>query len=144
MRASEAHARPARSAAEHSETPRRSRSAFELVEHKLAIDSGAEQDVVHMPVVLAIRRHDRTAKQALLFERREHLVIAAPDRDPLVGDRSACFSWAHRNAAVISLGRNDEPTILPGVFVDLAAEEPAAVGAFLANDLGALRPDRDR
>ena len=51
-------------------------------ENGLAINIRRKQKVVHVPVVLAIGGDDGTAKQALLLERCEHVVIAVPEREP--------------------------------------------------------------
>src|SRR5882724_2844696 len=59
---------------------------FEFVQDDLSINLRRQKNVVKVPVVLAIRRHDRAAEQAVLLERCESFVVALPDREPLLGD----------------------------------------------------------
>src|SRR6201999_3423118 len=73
-----------------------------------------------------------------LLERGEHLVIAAPDRDPLGRDALRLLQLRPQERRRDLARQERGSDVLPGVFVDLAAKEPAAVGAFLAHDLGGL------
>ena len=66
-------------------------------------------------------------------------VVALPDRAARVAwiasRASSCAEQERREDVGRQIARAD---VDPGVLVDLAAEEPAAVGALLADDLGAL------
>src|SRR5215813_6054555 len=91
-----------------------------------------------MSVVLAIRRNHRTAQYAALFERRQHGVIALPDREPLGRDPLGLLQLRPQERRRDLARKERGSDVLPGVLVDLAAKEPAAIGALFAHDLGGL------
>src|SRR5258707_5857104 len=67
------------------------RMALEFAQYRLTIDTGRQNNVIDMAIVLAIRRHDRAAEPPPLLERFEHDVVALPDRDPLARDAFGLF-----------------------------------------------------
>src|ERR1700686_2834966 len=106
-------------------------------ENLVALGLGRHEYVVHVSVVLTIRRHDRAAKQALALERREHLVVALPDRQPLGRDALRLLELGPQKGGGDLARQKRRTEILAGVFVDFAAEKPAAIGALFADDFGA-------
>jgi hypothetical protein len=81
-----------------------------LLQKLLMIGLRGKKYVAQMSIVLTIRRHAGTPYQALLFERRRQFVVTLPAGEPSRVIRSDCSNRAQRNAAVISFGRNEEPT----------------------------------
>src|ERR1700759_2242064 len=113
-------------------------ASIERGEHARALGGALEQDVIDMPVVLAVGRNDRAAQHAALLERGKHIVIAAPDREPVGRDPFGLLQLGPQERRRDLARQERGSDVLPGIFVDLAAKEPAAVGAFLAHDLGGL------
>ena len=64
---------------------------LEFTEHPAAVDLWRQQNVIDMAVVVTIRRHDGATQQALMLERRQHLVIGAPQRDASCRDALRFF-----------------------------------------------------
>src|SRR5205809_1774263 len=110
---------------------------FEFVQHDLAIDLRREKDVIHVPVVLTVRGHDRATKQAVLLERGQHLVVALPDRHPFAGNALRLFELRPEESGDDVAWQERRTDILPGIFIDLAPEKTAAIRSLLANDFGA-------
>ena len=97
-----------------------------------------QQQVVHVRVVPAVRGHDRPAQQAACLERRERRVVALPDREPRGRDALGLLELRGEERGDDLARQVRRADVDPGVLVDLAAEELRAVGALLADDLGAL------
>ena len=57
----------------------------------LAIDFGRQQQIVHVPVLLTVRRHDRPPNQSLVLQIFKHSMIAVPDSQPSTGNLLRVF-----------------------------------------------------
>src|SRR3546814_679591 len=98
-----------------------------------------EQQVIHMRIVAAFRRHYRSLEQALGLKWCSPFVVTVPDGKAPCGDLAGLLQLGGEergNDLAWEIGRTH---VHPGVLVHLSAKELAAVGALLANDLGALR-----
>ena len=89
-------------------------------------------------VVLAVLRDDRPADLVLRLQFRKGLVVALPEQQPLRRDRRGFLQLCPQKRGDHFARQIGRAEVDPGVLVDLAAEEVAAVGALLAEDLGAL------
>jgi hypothetical protein len=110
---------------------------LEFAQHLVAVRPFREQDVIEMTVVLTVGGHHRAAKQALLLQRGQHAVITLPDRPPLAGDAFGLLELGPEIGGGDFARQERRTEILPSIFVDLAAKEPAAVSALFAQDFGA-------
>src|SRR5947209_456701 len=91
-----------------------------------------------MRVVRAVLRHKGTLNQSSLFQRGEQLVISPPDGKASSSDFSRVLELGHQEGGGKLPRQEGRADVLPGVFVDFAAVEAAAVGTFFAQDLRAL------
>ena len=97
---------------------------------------GAEQHVVEVRIVPAAGGHDWAAQYLLRFQRLEQLVITPPACQTRLRNAIG-FLELRPEEGGDQLARQERRTdFLPGVLIDLAPEETAAVRAFLADDLG--------
>ena len=90
-----------------------------------------------MGIVLAASRDDWAAQAPGVLQRFQGVVIAVPNRQPARGDGVGFFHLRPQKGGDEFAGQIRRTDVHPGVFVHLAAEELAAVGALLADDLGA-------
>jgi len=97
-----------------------------------------QQQVVHVRVVRAVRRYDRTPQHPLGFQWRGPLVVAVPQRHPPTHDVVGLLQLRGEEGSDDLAGQVRRADIHPCVLVDLPAEELAAVGTFLADDLRAF------
>src|SRR5262249_54310756 len=103
---------------------------------------GGQQDVVHVGIVSAVFGDDRAAELSSPLEVLERLVICLPDRDSLRRDRARLLELGSEEGRADVADEVRGTEVDPGVLVDLTAEELAAVGPFLLDDLGPLDPVR--
>ena len=90
-----------------------------------------------MGVVLAMGRH-RRGPDAPVVPAPEGQIIGVPAPAPVGPDRLRRLELAERNAAMSSLGRNDEPTSTQVYLSTSPRKKRLPVGALLADDLGPL------
>src|SRR3954469_48112 len=90
-----------------------------------------------MSIVLALGGHHGTPKQTLLFERRQHLMVALPGNHPRIRDLPRLLQLRPEKCRGGVAWQERRTEVLPGVFVDFAAKKSAAVGALLADDFSA-------
>ena len=105
--------------------------ARERCDQAVALVLVPEQQIVEVAAVLAAGRTCGRRTRPAASSRRERVVVLRPDRRRSAVVASASSTCAHRNAAVISLSRYDEPSSSQVYLVDLAAEERGAVRALL-------------
>ena len=98
-----------------------------------------QQQVVHVRVVLAIRRARPAAAAAPPPRRRRTPRGSGPRaRSRRAVISRACSSCAHRNAAMISLGRNEEPRSTQVYLSTSPRKNALRLVPFSQHDLGAL------
>jgi len=108
---------------------------LERVDECVALRQRGQQQVVHVRIVQAVRGHHRAAQSSFAFQRRGPGVVLIPQRQAARGDVvGRCHLCGQEGGGDLArqIGRAD---VHPSVLVHLAAKEPAAVGAFLADDL---------
>ena len=101
-------------------------------------DAPGQEQVVEVAVVLAIVRHHRGPRRPGRASSEGQLDRASQLRRRSAADRLRLLELADRNAAMISLGRYDEPMSTQVYLSTSPRKNCAAVGALLADDLGAL------
>src|SRR4051794_23017971 len=112
-------------------------AALELLDEGVpAVGTGHEQ-VVQMSVVVAVVGYDGTPRLALGLERRECLVVAAPNGPSLLGDPFARLELGPQEGRADLAGGIRRSDVLPAILVDLAAKEGGSRRALLLDDLGA-------
>src|SRR5579872_5632754 len=89
-----------------------------------------------MPVVPTVRRHDLPTQQAAPLERRQPFVVALPDRHALFGNALGFLELRPQEGSGDLVREKRRADLLPGIFVDLAPEKPAAIRSLLAHDFG--------
>ncbi len=113
-------------------------SRFEMGDERLALFEAGQQQVIHVPGLLAVRRHHGLADAAGSAPIGQLGVITLPDLlAAFLNDRP------HVELRIEEGGEHVAHHITaahidPGIFINLAAEEAGAVGALLANDFGSL------
>ena len=95
-------------------------------------------DIVHMSIVDCVIRHVRLLDQSPVRQRLQRLVVAVPDAHSLVIDLVELLQLCPEVSHVQLTGKIGRTVVHPAVFIDLAAEELAAVCPFLADDLSSL------
>src|SRR6266446_10827304 len=65
-------------------------------------------------------------------------MVAVPVRKPPCGDALRMLELSPKEGGRDFARQKGGADILPGILVDLAAKEPAAIGAFLTHDLGTI------
>ena len=91
-----------------------------------------------MVSLLAVRGDDRQADPALGGPGLQVLVVSLPDLLPPGLNRLPLFQLGIEDGGQQVGGQVARAQVDPGVFIHLAPEETAAVGAFLPDDLGPL------
>ena len=87
-------------------------------------------------------RHDGAANSTFLRPVAQVLVIILPNALPLRLDGLPCFQLGVEKGRQHVAHHITRADVHPGIFVHLSAKKPAAIGPFLANDLGALNQTR--
>src|SRR5256885_5831735 len=99
----------------------------------------AQQEVIHMGVVLAALGYHRSAQLARLLQGCEGGMVSIPQIEPTAGD-GTCFGHLcpqkSRNQLARKIGRS---AVHPRVLIDLTAKKLTPVRALLPNDLRPLR-----
>src|SRR5262245_38922000 len=104
---------------EHRAYPR----ARELANHTLSLVDVRKQDVIHVRVMNAMRRHDRSSQDAFLLEVGECLVIALPDCKPSRRQLLGSFELRPQEGRDDIAGKERRSQIHPRVLVDLSPKE---------------------
>ena len=102
----------------------------------------ASEQVVQVRVVAAIARDDRPPDRAGRLEVRERFVVPLPDVEPARRDGVGLLHLRPQERGDDLAGQVRRTEVDPGVLVDLAPEELAAIRALLPDDLGALDEPR--
>ena len=113
-------------------------AGFQVLDELLAVLHRAHEHVEHVIRLLAVRRNDGQAHAMVGGPALELGVVPGPDSPPRGLHPLARFELRVEKGRQHVRRQIAGPHVDPGVLVDLAAEEPAAVRALLANDLGAL------
>jgi len=96
-----------------------------------------QQDMVHVGIMAGgFRGVDRSTKEALPLERLKQSMIAVPDGHAFFGDFTRFFELGIEEGGHDFTRQVARADVDPGIFIDHATEELAAVGAFFADDLG--------
>src|SRR5215212_5608419 len=116
--------------------------SLQMLDQPLAHPERGQQHVKHVVGLLAMLRHDREAHVVYHGPVLKMLVVIIPNALPLRLNLLAGLELGIQESGEHLRWKITGAQVNPGVLVYLAAEEAAAVGAFLPDNLRALHVNR--